>query len=95
MTKQGQVNIIERAKTYDIKYEYHSDLLCENRDAEIEAIEETGGKITFKPRKGDWFSFMFDHSDPDLVIAIANMMGAFAKMVKKNNTNNIDTPKKA
>lgn len=92
MTKQ--INIMEKSKTYDIKYEYHSDLLCENRDAEMIAIEETGGKITFKPHKGEWNGFIFDHSDPDLVIAIAGMMEAFAKMVKKNNTNSIDTQKK-
>lgn len=95
MSEEKQVSIREKSKTYDIKYEYHSDALCENFDAEILAIEEANGKITLRPHNGEWNTFLFDHSDPDRVIAIADMIKAFAKMAKKNYTNSIDAQEKA
>lgn len=78
----NQVKIEERAKTYDIKLEYHSDLMCENYDAEILAIQESDGRITFSPRDKYEDSFTFKHSDPDRVIAITKMIQAFAEMAK-------------
>lgn len=90
----NQVKIEEKAKTYDIKLEYHSDLMCENYDAEILAIEEPDGRVTFSPKDKYEDSFTFRHSDPDRVIAIARMILAFAEMAKKNKKNTIDISEK-
>lgn len=79
-----EIEIKERSRTYDIKFEYHSDLLCENFDIELLAIQEDDGRISFKTRDKD-ACFEFIHSDPDRVIALASMMAEFAKMMKKNN----------
>ena len=86
----NQVKIEEKAKTYDIKLEYHSDLMCENYDAEILAIQESDGRITFSPKDKYEDSFTFRHSDPDRVIAITKMIQAFAEMVKQGNKSTID-----
>lgn len=86
----NQVKIEEKAKTYDIKLEYHSDLMCENYDAEILAIQESDGRITFSPKDKYEDSFTFKHSDPDRVIAITKMIQAFAEMSKKENKSTID-----
>lgn len=88
---ENQVKIEEKAKTYDIKLEYHSDLMCENYGAEILAIQESDGRITFSPKDKYEDSFTFKHSDPDRVIAITKMILAFAKMAKRENKNAIDT----
>lgn len=79
-----QVKIKERTKTYDIKLVYHSDLMCQNYDAEIRAIQESNGRISFRTvsgRKG----FEFVNSDPDRVIAIARMMLNFAQLTKNES----------
>lgn len=86
-----EIEIKERSRTYDIKFGYHSDLLCENFDAELLAIQEADGRISFKTRDKDT-CFEFVHSDPDRVIALASMMVEFAKIMKKNN---IDTSAEA
>ena len=86
----NQVNIEEKSTEYDITDTYHSDRKCQNYDAEVTGVEYTDGTITFYPRGGGAF-FEFDHSDPDRVIAIANMMLAFAQMVKNENKKAIDT----
>lgn len=100
----NQINIEEKQTIYDVKYTYHSDMMCQNYDAQISAEEEPDGKISLYPvfEKSnnkypfldfpkDSESFSFIHSDPDRVIAIAQMMIAFAHMVKNNNKNSIDT----
>lgn len=87
----NQVKIEEKAKTYDIKLEYHSDLMCENFDAEILAVQESDGRITFSPKDKYEDSFTFKHSDPDRVIAITKMIQAFAEMAKEENKSTIDT----
>ena len=86
----NQVKIEEKAKTYDIKLEYHSDLMCENYDAEILAVQESDGRITFSPKDKYEDSFTFRHSDPDRVIAITKMIQAFAEMAKQGNKSTID-----
>ena len=91
----NQVKIEEKAKTYDIKLEYHSDLMCENYDAEILAVQESDGRITFSPKDKYEDSFTFKHSDPDRVIAITKMILAFAKMAKRENKSTIDMNDKA
>lgn len=86
----NQINIEEKKTIYDIKYTYHSDMKCQNYDAKIIGIEEGDGKASIEPcHCGPMFEFY--HSDPDRVIAIAQMMIAFAQMVKNKNKNTIDT----
>ena len=98
MNPLNQVNIEEKSTEYSVKLSYHSDLKCENYDAEIMAIEEPGGRMSLYPvyeqssskypfldfpKDADAFNFV--HSDPDRVIAIAQMMIGFASMVKNHN----------
>ena len=88
---QQQIEIEEVSTEYDVTSSYHSVLMCQNYDAKILAIEESDGRITLKPNDNEWDNaFVFTHSDPDRVIAIAEMMKAFAEMVKKNNQKGID-----
>lgn len=86
-----QVKIKERTKTFDIKLTYHSDLMCENYDAEIHASHISDGRITILPKEHFGAGFVFQSSDPDRVIAIAKMILAFAEMVKDENKKAIDT----
>lgn len=94
MNPLNQVNIEEKETIYDIKLSYHSDRKCQNYDAIMTGVEEVNGTITVRPWGSDDFQgsfFEFDHSDPDRVIAIAQMMLSFAQMVKNNNKKTIDT----
>lgn len=94
MNPLNQVNIEEKETIYDIKLSYHSDRKCQNYDAVMTGVEEVDGTITVRPWESDNFKgsfFEFDHSDPDRVIAIAQMMLSFAQMVKNNNKKTIDT----
>lgn len=91
MDSLNQVNIEELSTTYNIKMSYHSDMKCENYGAEMIGIEEGDGRITIKPDGNPLaVGFVFDHSDPDRVIAIAQMMLSFAQMVKNNNSKIVD-----
>lgn len=103
MAPLNQVNIEEKSTDYNVKVSYHSDMKCENYDAEIFAVEEADGKISLYPVcenssskypfldfPKDPEAFNFIHSDPDRVIAVANMMLAFAQMVKNENKKRID-----
>ena len=86
-----QIEIEETSTEYDVTSSYHSALMCQNYDAKILAIEESDGRITLKPNNSGWGNaFVFAHSDPDRVIAIANMMKTFAEMAKKNSQKGID-----
>lgn len=100
----NQVNIEEKSIEYSVKVTYHSDMKCENYDAEISAVEENDGRISLYPVyensnteypflefPKDPESFSFIHSDPDRAIAVANMILAFAQMVKNENKKRIDT----
>ena len=90
MNPLNQVNIEEKTTTYDVKLKYHSDMKNKDYDAHITGIEELGGKMSIDPDHcGHIFEFI--HSDPDRVIAIAQMMMSFAQMVKNNNKKAIDT----
>lgn len=91
----NQINIEEKRTIYDVEYTYHSDMKCQNYDAKIIGTEEEDGKVSIEPcHCGHMFEFY--HSDPDRVIAIAQMMMAFAQMVKnKNNKHHIDMNDKA
>lgn len=83
METLNQINIEEVSTKYDVKLTYHSDTKCQNYDARIEAIEEADGTISLVPYDHSG-SFEFVNSDPDRVIAIAQMMLSFAQMVKNN-----------
>lgn len=90
MTPLNQVNIEETSTTYDVKLKYHSDRKGRDYTAMIEAREEADGGVSLDPMPcGAGFEFV--HSDPDRVIAIAQMMLAFAQMVKNNNKKAVDT----
>lgn len=87
----NQVNIEEKETIYDVKLTYHSDKNCQNYDATITGVEERDGTCTVRPFESDNFKgsfFEFDHSDPDRVIAVAQMMIGFASMVKSHNEQN-------
>lgn len=84
-----QIDIEEKETIYDVTYTYHSDKKCQNYDAQIEAREEVDGTVSLSPNHCGR-SFEFYHSDPDRVIAIAQMMMAFAQMVKNKSKNTID-----
>lgn len=93
MNQLNQVNIEEVATKYGVKLAYHSNLKCENYDVKITGIELPGGKVTIQPSNTFFANdgFKFIESDPDRVIAIAQMMIAFAQMVKINSKKDIDT----
>lgn len=84
----NQINIEEKKTIYDITYTYHSDMKCQNYDAKIIGTEEDNGKVSIEPPER--ITFEFQNSDPDRVIAIAQMMVAFAQMVKNKNKKDID-----
>lgn len=91
----NEVNIEEKQTIYDITMSYHSELKCQNYDAELTGVEESNGTVTIKPRDRQLsIEFIFKESDPDRVIALAQMMMAFAQMVKNNNKKDIDISKK-
>lgn len=93
MDPLNQVNIEETATKYSVKLAYHSNLKCENYDVEITGTELPSGRVTIQPSKTFFADdgFKFIESDPDRVIAIAQMMMSFAQMAKNNNKKSIDT----
>lgn len=94
MNPLNQVNIEETATKYDVSLTYHSDIKCENYEAKITGVELPLGKVTILP-SGTFFpndGFKFVESDPDRVIAIAQMMLSFAQMVKNNNKKLLTQP---
>lgn len=91
---ENKITISPKAKTYDIKMQYHSDLMCENYDAEIHASHISDGRITILPREHLGAGFVFESSDPDRVITIAKMILAFAEMAKEENKKPIDISNK-
>lgn len=63
---------------------YHSDRKCQNYDLEVQAELSEDGTITLAPKGScaiDGFTFI--NSDPDRVIAIAEMIKGFATMAKE------------
>ena len=81
-----KVTIQQKSRTYDVKLKYHSDFMCQNYDAEVYCVQESDGRITIKPDGNPIaVGFVFEHSDPDRVIAVARMILAFADMAKKDN----------
>lgn len=93
MNQPNEISIEEQSTIYDTSMTYHSDLKCENYDVSIECAQYPNGKISVRPGKtffaDDGFKFL--GSDPDRVIAIAQMMMAFAQMAKNENKKRIDT----
>lgn len=85
----NQINIEEKRTIYDVNYTYHSDMKCQNYDAEITGIEEANGRVSIASNNCNK-TFGFVNSDPDRVIAVAQMIMAFAQMVKNKNNKPID-----
>ena len=94
MNPLNQVTIEEKSTTYRVKLPYHSELMAENYDVKITLVEESDNRISIYPKGGGSF-FEFEHSDPDRVIAIAQMMMAAAQMVKDHNAKTVDTVESA
>ena len=94
MSPLNQVNIVEKETVYDIDMSYHSSHTDEDHDVEIRGAQHADGTITIYPWSGgaSWTErdFTFVHSDPDRVIAIAQMMMAFAQMVKNSSKITVD-----
>ena len=92
-----RVTIQQKSRTYDVKLGYHSDFMCQNYDAAVYCVQEADGRVTIRPDGNPIaVGFVFEHSDPDRVIAVARMMQAFAEMVKyENNKRHIDMNNKA
>lgn len=81
------VNIKKKATIYDVEATYHSDRKCQNYDLQIQGVEEPNGTVTLKPAN-TFFpddGFKFYGSDPDRIIAIAEMMRVFALKVKEKH----------
>lgn len=97
MEPLNQVNIEEESTIYKINLAYHSDMKCQNYDAQIMGLEESDGRITIRPSSEDGWAeaFTIKHSDPDRIIALAQMILAFAQMVKNNNKKTIDASTEA
>lgn len=86
---EKQINIEEKKTIYDITYTYHSEMKSQDYDAKIIGVEEENGRISLEPYHcGKIFEFY--NSDPDRVIAIAQMMMAFAQAIKNKNRKSID-----
>lgn len=88
---QQQVTIEEVSTLYNIDNTYHSDLMASNYVVKAFGTVEADNRITLTPGVGMSSSFTFCHSDPDRVIAIANMLLSFAQMAKNESKKSIDT----
>ena len=88
---QQQVTIEELSTLYKLDNLYHSDLLAANYEVKAFGTVEADNRITITPGVGASSSFTFCHSDPDRVIAIANMLLSFAQMAKNESKKSIDT----
>lgn len=90
----NEINIEEKSTNYDVNLSYHSDLTAQNYDVGVRITEWVDNRMSIYPDSGhaDWAekSFTFEYSDPDRVIAIAQMMLAAAQMVKNHNKKDID-----
>ena len=82
---QQQVTIEEVSTLYNIDNTYHSDLMAPNYTVKAFGTGEADNRITLTPGVGASSSFTFCHSDPDRVIAIANMLLSFAQMAKNES----------
>ena len=91
---KDEITIKAKTRTYDVKLDYHSELMCENHEAKISASVDSTGRISFTPKRGYVDGFLFCDSDPDRVIAIARMFIAFAEMVKNETKKTIDISEK-
>lgn len=78
------IDISPIREDFDIECTYHSDRQCQNYDASISGILWGDGTISLRPvDKSSSTGFQFINSDPDRVIAIANLLKAFAEMAKE------------
>lgn len=84
MTQLNQVNIEETSTNYTVTLAYHSNRKDKDENAEILVTEHYDGAITIETGRS-YGRFEFNRSDPDRVIAIAQMIMAAAQMVKNHN----------
>lgn len=78
------VEITPVRHAFVVKNTYHSDRKCQNYDLEIKAELSEEGTITLIPiSKTPFDGFVFIDSDPDRVIAVAEMIKNFAEMAKE------------
>ena len=83
MNNSKGIVINERSTIYDVVTDYHSNLKDKDYTVSIVGIEEANGLITIEPNMSGFDKeFIFKKSDPDRVIAIAQMIISFAQMVK-------------
>ena len=87
----NKVTIKLKSKTFEIGCTYHSDIKCKDYDASMTARLESDGRVTFVPVSHFEDGFIFDQSDPDVVLAIAKMMQEFAEYAKHETRKGIDT----
>lgn len=90
----NEIEIKERSTLYEVTGDYHSDLMCQNYKGKIFGTTEADNRISIKPGDGMGDGFEFYHSDPDLVIAVAQMILSFAQMAKNENKKPIDVSSK-
>ena len=91
--KQDNLTIRKVSTTYAVGLPYYSERKGEENEAEIIAIEEADGTITMKPgNMHAWADeFVFKHSDPDRLIAVAKLLQGFAQAIKSKDVKPIDT----
>lgn len=78
------IEITPVKQVFAITNTYHSDRKCQNYDLEIKAELSEEGTITLIPlSKTPFDGFVFIDSDPDRVIAVAEMIKNFAEMAKE------------
>lgn len=79
----NKTEITPLSQEFSVTTTYHSDRKCQNYDAEFKAELNENGTITLYPQGvPNDIGFTFIDSDPDRVIAVAEMMKAFAEMAK-------------
>lgn len=88
MEPLSEINIEEKSTIYDISADYFSGRKNKEYEAEITGVVESDGTISLRPKGAieSWgpSGFIFDHSDPDRVITISQMILSFARMAKQD-----------
>lgn len=86
---QQQIEIEELSTLYRATNKYYSDFKRQNYEVEVSGAVEPDGRISIKPNHcGNTFEFC--HSDPDRVIAVAQMMISLAQMAKDDAPGTLD-----
>ncbi len=82
----NSIKIVPLTQEFRIITTYNSDRKSQNHIVEIGAKLKADGTISLVPKNSCSLSgFTFTNSDPDLVIAIAEMIKAFAEDAKERS----------